>query len=69
MSDLVISAPMHFFSAPIHFFAPDRRRPWWRRLIQSLARRARTLAAERRRRRIIDRLRDFDHYRLVGVGA
>jgi hypothetical protein len=62
MSDLV-------FSAPMHFFAPDRRRPWWRRLIQSLARRRRALAAERRRRRTIDRLRDFDHYKLAGAGA
>jgi hypothetical protein len=62
MSDLVISAP-------IHFFAPDRRRPWWRRLIQSLAQRRRALAAERWRRRTIDGLREFDHYKLAGASA
>jgi hypothetical protein len=53
----------------MHFFAPDRRRPWWRRLIQSLGRLGRALAAERRRRHIVGRRREFGHPVLIGAGA
>ena len=41
-------------------FAPDRRYAWWGRLIGSLARLGRALAAERSRRRAIRRRRGFD---------
>ena len=41
-------------------FVPDRRYSWWGRLINSLARLGRALAAERSRRRAIRRLRGFD---------
>jgi hypothetical protein len=47
MTNLVIAAPVALIAFP---FASDRRRPWWRRLIQSLDRLGRALAAERRRR-------------------
>jgi hypothetical protein len=40
-------------AASTYSFAPDRRRSWWARLIQSLARLGRAYAAERRRRRTI----------------
>jgi hypothetical protein len=43
----VVAAPVSLFTFP---FSSDRRRPWWRRLIQSLDRLGRALAAERRRR-------------------
>jgi uncharacterized protein YjiS (DUF1127 family) len=52
----------------MYFFAPDRRRPWWRRLIQSLARHGRALAAERRRRLAIRRLRELDPRMLADIG-
>jgi uncharacterized protein YjiS (DUF1127 family) len=52
----------------MYFFAPDRRRPWWRRLLQSLARQGRALAAERRRRLAIRRLREFDPRMLADIG-
>jgi hypothetical protein len=38
----------------------DLRSAWWRRLIQSLGRRLRALAAERRRRRIDSLIHNFD---------
>jgi len=41
-------------------FVPDRRYSWWGRLIGSLARLGRALAAERGRRRAIRRVRRFD---------
>jgi hypothetical protein len=48
MTNLVIVAPVALIAFP---FVSDRRRPWWRRLIQSLGRLGRALAAERRRAR------------------
>jgi hypothetical protein len=48
MSSLVIAAPVTLIAFP---FATDRRRPWWRRLIQSLGQFGSALAAARRRRR------------------
>jgi hypothetical protein len=47
--NLVFAAPVSLFT---FLFATDRRRPWWRRLIQSLSRLGRALAAERRRRAV-----------------
>jgi hypothetical protein len=38
----------------------DLRSAWWRRLIQSLVRRLRALAGERRRRRISGLVHNFD---------
>ena len=38
----------------------DLRHAWWRRFIQSLGRRLRALAAERRRRRINSLIHNFD---------
>jgi hypothetical protein len=49
MMNLVIAAPVALIAFP---FASDRRRPWWRRLIQSLGRLGRALVGERRRRAI-----------------
>jgi hypothetical protein len=48
MASLVIAAPVSLIAFP---FASDRRRPWWRRLIQSLEQLGRALAAARQRRR------------------
>jgi hypothetical protein len=48
MSSLVIAAPVTLIAFP---FSLDRRRPWWRRLIQSLGQLGRALAAARQRRR------------------
>jgi hypothetical protein len=56
MSSLVIAAPVTLIAFP---FASDRRRPWWRRLIQSLAQLAAALAAARRRRRGLRQLFPF----------
>jgi hypothetical protein len=47
--NLVFAAPVSLFT---FLFATDRRRPRWRRLIQSLGRLGRALAAERRRRAV-----------------
>jgi hypothetical protein len=47
---LVFAAPVDIIAYP---FASDRRRPWWRRLMQSLEQLGRALAAARRRRRRI----------------
>jgi hypothetical protein len=46
MTNLVIAAPVDLIAFD---FEADRRRPWWRRLIQSLGRLGRALAAARRR--------------------
>lgn len=53
---LVFAAPVDIIAYP---FASDRRRPWWRRLIQSLAQLAAALAATRRRRRGMRQLFPF----------
>jgi hypothetical protein len=49
MRNFVIAAPLNLIALD---FAADRRRPWWRRLIQSLGRLGRALAAARRRRHL-----------------
>ena len=50
--------------APAALFLPDTefdlRHAWWRKFIQSLGRRLRALAAERRRRRINGVIHNFD---------
>jgi 1-acyl-sn-glycerol-3-phosphate acyltransferase len=51
----------HLVTASLAYsFVPDRRYSWWNRLIGSLARLGRAIAAERSRRRAMRRLRGFD---------
>jgi hypothetical protein len=66
MSSLVIAAPVTLIAFP---FAADRRRPWWRRLIRSLAQLGTALAAARCRRRGLRQFFPFARIILVDVGC
>jgi len=66
MTALVFAAPVTLIAFP---FAMDRRRPWWRRLIQSLDQLGRALAAARRRRRGIRQFFPFAHRVLADLGC